>query len=257
MFEKQYNLRYFEMNKWGEASPLTIATLLEETASDHCNHINFGLFDLYAQNIGWVLVSGFMHIDRYPVFKEKITIRTWMSAYTATRGYRENIIFDEHSNIIGRSRGLWVFFDTKKKRPVRIFDEILQGWYPHSEMCINYNIDDKLTASEVLICQKHFHIYQYDMDANNHVNNLRYLQWALETVPEDYFEEKQLSILDARFIKEAYYGQSIDSFTLAVDEDSSFHHRIVNATTGELCASANTAWRKRVGVSPCKIYQFA
>jgi len=257
MFEKQFNLRYFEMNKFGEASPLTMAMLLEETASDHCNSIDFGLFDLYAQNIGWVLIAGFMHIDRYPVFKEKITIRTWMSAFTTTRGYRENIVFDSNNNIIGRSRGLWVFYDTKRKRPVKIFNEIQERWTGSSEICTDYNIDVKLTDAESIKCRKKFDIYQYDLDANNHVNNLRYLQWALETVPEDYFEEKQLSTLDARFIKEAYYGQSIESVTLAESENSCFHHRIQNVTTGDLCAAANTAWRERAGVAKCKVYQFA
>ncbi len=257
MFEKQYNLRYFEMNKFGEASPLTMATLLEETASDHCNEIDFGLFDLYAQNIGWVLISGFMHIERYPLFKEKITIRTWMSGFTTTRGYRENLIFDSNNNIIGRSRGLWVFFDTVKKRPVRIFDKIQERWPLYNEPCINYNIDDKLICAEKIQCKKHFDIYQYDLDANNHVNNLRYLQWALETVPEQYFDNKQLSTLDARFIKEAYYGQSIESVSLSEDEDNCFHHRIINASTGNLCAAANTGWRERVTLPKCKVYQFA
>ena len=35
-FEKQFELRYFEMNKFGEASSTAILTLLEETAADHC-----------------------------------------------------------------------------------------------------------------------------------------------------------------------------------------------------------------------------
>ncbi len=257
MFEKTFNLRYFEMNKWGEASPLTIATLLEETASEHCNVINHGLFDLYAQNIGWVLLSGYMNIYRYPAFKEAITIRTWMSGYTATRGYRENIIFDENKNVIGHSRGLWVFFDTVKKRPVKIFPGILEGWAPHNEICTDYNIEKKLNHSEQVKCEKDFGIYQYDLDANNHVNNLRYLQWALETVPDNYFDEKQLSILDARFIREAYYGQSIHSITLAEEANNCLHHRIQNATTGDLCAAANTTWRERVAVPQVKVYQFA
>ncbi len=257
MFEKQFNLRYFEMNKWGEASPLTMATLLEETASDHCNEIGYGLFDLYAQNIGWLLISGFMQIDRYPVFKEVITIRTWLSAFTATRGYRENIILDSDNNMIGKARGLWVFFDTKKRRPLRIFGDILNRWPANGECCATYDIEAPLVHPPTIQCSKKFNIYQYDLDANNHVNNLRYLQWALETVPDVYFEEKQLSALDARFMKEAYYGQSIESVTLAESVNDCFHHRIQNATTGGLCAAANTVWRERVSFPSRKVYQFA
>ena len=84
MFEKQFDLRYFEMNEFGEASPTTILTLLEEAAADHCLSIKQSLFDLFNQNIGWVLLSGYMQMERYPLYKEKITIRTWLSKYTTS-----------------------------------------------------------------------------------------------------------------------------------------------------------------------------
>lgn len=257
MFEKQFNLRYFEMNKWGEASPLTIAALIQEAASDHCDLIDHGLFNLYAQNIGWVLLSSFIKMERYPVFKEKIFIHTWISSFTSTRCYRESLIYDGDRNIIGRSRALWVFFDTVKKRPVRIFNAILEGWTPNNTASDYYNIDDKLTSIDEISCRKNFEIYQYDLDANNHVNNLRYLQWALETVPEQCFEEKQLAILNARFLKEAYYGQSVESLTSLQGDQNCFHHSIRNATNGDLCAAANTQWRSRIMASEKKIYQFA
>ena len=257
MFEKEFNLRYFEMNKWGEASPITMATLLEETASDHCSEIEHGLFDLYAKDLGWLLISSYMHMNRYPVYKEKIIIRTWLSAYTTTRGYRENIIYDCNYNVIGQARGLWVFFDTKKKRPVKIFDDIIQRWMPKNEVCVDYNIDDKLLHFEEVTCTKKFDIYQYDLDANNHVNNLRYLQWAMETVPEQYNNEKQLSTLEARFLKSAYYGQSAEAVTLSKTNTDCFHHRIHNAATGDVYLTANTAWRQRSPASSPKIYQFA
>ena len=50
-FDKKFELRYFEMNKFGEASPTTILTLLEETAADHCYSIDHSLYDLIDQNI--------------------------------------------------------------------------------------------------------------------------------------------------------------------------------------------------------------
>jgi len=53
-FDKQFELRYFEMDKFGIASPSTILILLEETAADHCYSINHSLYQLEKQNIGWV-----------------------------------------------------------------------------------------------------------------------------------------------------------------------------------------------------------
>ena len=60
MFEKQFNLRYFEMDQFGGASPTTILTLLEEAAAEHCLSIDQSLYDLFNFNIGWVLLSGYI-----------------------------------------------------------------------------------------------------------------------------------------------------------------------------------------------------
>ena len=94
-FDKKYELRYFEMNKYGLASPTAILTLLEETAAEHCHSIDYCLYSLERQNIGWVLVSGVIDMLRYPKYKESIVIRTWLSKYTLVKGHRENIIFDD------------------------------------------------------------------------------------------------------------------------------------------------------------------
>ena len=64
------------MNKMGLATPTIILGLLEETAADHSYSINHSLFELVKKNVGWVLVSGVLQMDRYPSYKEKITIKS-------------------------------------------------------------------------------------------------------------------------------------------------------------------------------------
>ena len=51
-FDKQFKLRYFEMNEFGVASPTTILTLLEETAADHCYAIDQSLYQLEEHILG-------------------------------------------------------------------------------------------------------------------------------------------------------------------------------------------------------------
>src|SRR5699024_6296526 len=177
MFEKQFELRYFEMDQQGEASPVTILTLLEETAADHCLAIKHSLYDLLRQGIGWVLLSGRMVMERYPLYKEKITIRTWLSDFKTFRGIRENIIFDEQGDIIGRAKGLWLFFDIKRRRPARVFDEILERWTINPEKSIENRTNRKVEPIASAKYRNEFLVRRFDMDSNEHVNNLRYLQW--------------------------------------------------------------------------------
>ncbi|MCX6249081.1 MAG: thioesterase [Bacteroidetes bacterium] len=245
-FEKQFELRYFEMNKFGEASSTTILTLLEETAADHCYSINNSLYDLGKQNIGWVLLSGFMEVDRYPRYKDKIVIRTWLSGYSAIKGMRENIIYNEQGTIIGRAKGLWAFFDINRRRPVQISDAIKERWSYSDEECINHDITKKIEAIDSSNHIKEFKVNRYDVDTNQHVNNIRYLQWLVESIPEDIIDNFYLHSIDGRFIAEAQFGDTLISFTERDSNAGSFVHSIKTQGNNKVCATAKTIWKPRV-----------
>ena len=234
------------MNKFGEASPTTILTLLEETAADHCFSINHSLYDLEEQNIGWVVLSGVIKMDRYPRYREKITIRTWLSSYSTIKGIRENIIYDEQGNIIGRSKGLWVFFDIKKRRPIQIFDNIKEKWSSCNEECINHDITKKIDSIDTAIYYKDFIINRFDVDTNQHVNNIRYLQWLIESIPEEIIDNFYLHHIDGRFIAEALLGDIIMSYTEMDILNNSFTHTIKNQSNNKPCATAKTLWKERI-----------
>ena len=245
MFEKKFELRYFEMSRHGEASPATILTLLEEAASDHCCAIDHSLYDLIKKDVGWVLLSGVMKMERYPRHKEKITIRTWLSAYTSIKGIRENIIYDEQGNIIGRAKGLWVFFDIKRRRPVQIFDEIKERWSSHEEISLDHDIVQKIKTPDTSQYMKEFSVHRFDIDMNRHVNNIKYLQWVMESIPDEIMDNYYLHTIDGRFITEAQYGDKVRSFTEKEGYPYSFVHNIKVETNDRVCAAAKTVWKKR------------
>lgn len=243
-FDKQFELRYFEMNAMGQATPSIMLALLEETAADHCYAINHSLFDLVKKNIGWVLVSGVFQMERYPNYKEKITIRTWLSSYSSIKGYRENIIFDENENIIGRAKGLWVFFDIEKRKPLPIFDDIKEKWSYFKEEAINANIKKKIDFIDFADYVKPFKVNRFDTDMNKHVNNIRYLQWVIESIPDEIVDNYFLHEIHGRFIAEAQYGDTVLSLTKKLMPDNSFAHTIKIEETDKVCATARTVWKK-------------
>lgn len=244
MYEKQFQLRYFEMDKFGYASPTTIITLLQEAAADHCLSIGHGLYDLLDKNIGWILLSGFMQIERYPTYKEKITVKTWLSKFTSIKGTRENIIYDSAGNIIGRAKGLWLFFDIEKRRPIRIFDDIVEKWGEFSEESIACDVEKKLEAVSFAEFQKNFLVYRHDLDSNKHVNNLKYLQWLFETIPDEIMDNYCLHTIEGRYVKEANYGDEVESFAEKSNVENAFNHTIKDKNNNWVCANGRTVWKK-------------
>ena len=244
-FDKKFELRYSEMDKSGDTSPTTILTLLEETAAEHCYAIDHSLYDLKKQDIGWVLLSGIIQMDRYPTYKEKIIIRTWMSSYSFIKGIRENIIYDEQDNIIGRAKGLWVFFDIKRRRPVQIFNDIKEKWSYCNEESIKHNMAINIEVNESESYVKKYDVNRFEIDMYKHLNNIRYLQWAIDSIDEDIIDNCCLSSIEGRFVAEVKYDDTIMSLTKKDINDNSFVHAIINQESKKICAIAKTVWKKK------------
>ena len=243
-FDKEFELRFFEMNRLGEASAISILTLLQETAAEHCHYAGHNLLSLMSENLGWVLLAGTMKMERYPIYKEKIIIRTWISQYHSIRGFRENIIYDANYKIIGRARGLWLFYDIKKRRPKKIDPEFLEKWSFCNTISLDHNISNKIKPLNSFEYKKEFKVNMYDTDTNKHVNNLRYLQWLMESIPDKILDNYYLSFIDGRFISEAHYGDLILSLTKKDVDENSFIHTIQIKGSNKVCATGKSVWKK-------------
>lgn len=168
-----------------------------------------------------------------------------MSSYSSIKGYRENIIYDNKNNIIGTAKGLWVFFDIDRRKPIPIFNEIKEKWSYFNEHSINRNIKKKIIAVDSPQPQhtKQFRVNRYDIDSNKHVNNIRYLQWVIESIPEDIVDNYFLHEIEGHFIAEAKYGETVLSLTKKLETKNAFAHTIKIKGSDKVCATAKTIWK--------------
>jgi acyl-ACP thioesterase len=242
-FDRNFKLRFFEINKYGMTSPTTILTLLEETAADHCYDIGHSLYSLEKQNIGWILLSGTIDMIRYPTYKENILIRTWISKYSLVKGYRENIIFDSSGSIIGKAKGIWAFYDIEKKKPVPIFDEIKQKWGINTE--VSQEIDlEIIKLIDTNKYQVEYNVYKSDVDSNKHVNNIRYFHWLIESLPDEILDNYILKTINAKFYSEAKYGEKIQIYIEHENSKNTFLHTMKSNVDNKIFAAAHTLWAK-------------
>ena len=243
-FDKNFELRYFEMNKYGEASPTTILTMLEETAAEHCYYIGHCLYSLERQNIGWVLLSGTINMFKYPKYKDSITIRTWISKYTLFKGYRENIILDGFGNVIGKARGIWAFFDIEKRKPAPVFEEIKSKWGIINERTIDTNFDIiKIVNTEWP--KQEFNIYKTDIDNNKHVNNIKYFHWLVESLPEEILDNYYLETINAKFFSEANIGEKILVYSEKGLGENEYLITMKSNINNKLLVASHTVWGKK------------
>ena len=73
-----------------------------------------------------------------------------------------------------------------------------------------------------------------DLDFNCHANSVKYIQWAVDTLPLELLQQKRFARTDINFIREARYGERLR--IVAAEEALAFEIR--NAEGEAVCRIA-------------------
>lgn len=241
LFVTSYEIRYKEVNDRQEITPVAVLNFVEETAADHCAHIGRNVYDLQKEGIGWVLYAGCFHMDHYPRYREKIKIETWISDFKGFRGYREYRVMSENNEFYGGFRGMWLYFDLEKRRPVPVDKIYYEQWPMRKVTAIDYEImPNKNRIVEPDYC-KSFAVLRSDIDSNNHVNNVRYMQWLMESIPDEFYNKARMEYIQGTFLKETFYNMHVVSECKMISK-TELLHTVTETEHGILLATAKTTW---------------
>lgn len=224
-YEETFKVRSSEVTPDGRARMASVCEWLQETAGNHALLLNFDISQLNQKKLTWVLHRLHVQIDRYPEWRDEVTIRTWPSAGDTLRAYRDFVILDSKGEELGRSLSYWLMLNMETRRPVRMPREVLD-MAPSDVSHVLDIKEDRLTFKGEPDLSKTYAVRRSDLDINRHVNNVKYVEWALESMPED-----QATEIDIEFRSECRLGDQIHSEVVKGPFDSLNYHRLVR--TGE------------------------
>lgn len=241
VFEKEYDIRYKDVNDRQEATPVAIMNFVEETAADHCAHIGRNIYDLQKEGRGWVLYAGCFHMKSYPRYREKIRIVTWISRFKGFHGVREYQVFSGDNRLYGGFRGLWLYFDLVRRKPVTVENIFHEKWAMRDKMAIDLEIIPSKCSIINPDFAKSFSVNRYDIDSNNHVNNVRYMQWLMESIPDEFYNKARIEYIQGTFLKETVYNRHVEA-ACRILSPTELVHTVTEKENGTLLATASTTW---------------
>lgn len=203
-FEEQFKIRASEIGPDQRSTLPAICNLLQEIAGNHARQLEFDITDLQKEKMTWVLHRLHLKMERFPDWRETITIRTWPSGGDGLRAFRDFLILDKSENIIGRSLSYWLILDMESRRPRPIPQQILDR-VPDDVEYVMPLTKPNFSNVEHPDSTQRFKVRKTDLDLNNHVNNVRYIEWALSCLPADLMPDN----IDIKFEGEAMLDNTV------------------------------------------------
>lgn len=246
VWEEDFKIHSYEIGASGFASPQSMCRFLQEAASNHAAALDFSAEEMSANQRMWVLSQLGVRMNVYPRWHETISIRTWpVSRGGMVKGFRDFELRNEIGEIIGYASTMWLLLNKETKRPLKLPNTLSDVVSPGIEMDLIAPIKESefVTAPELV---QEFQIRGSDIDWNMHVNNVCYLEWALEATPATFRLGHMVSELDISFLAEGKYGSAVLAKCYKLNDAEHTHlHKIVEKDTDKTLATLRTRWKNK------------
>ena len=218
-----------------------ILNLLQEAASINAGELGFSKSDFAAKggNISWVLTRMKVRMERYPRWEERVKIVTWPRGGRKITAHRDFDVIGQDGLRIGAATSEWMVIDLASRRVVPVPESVYELANDVREPVfgeedgfskLKWDCRERSGAME-------FRARRADIDLNGHVNNVHYVEWLLETLPDTGLTCRDFEIV---FKSETLVGDAVfaESIEIAPGE---FLHR-VSAPDGRDHVIARTKW---------------
>ena len=191
IFEKEYTVGLTQVGNSNLLTNHGILELLESIACFHSDTVNFGINDIKDIGFTWMLLHWKVKVLKRVRYGDTITVKTWAGYANKFYTLRDFEIYDKNNELICIASSKWALIDINNKSISKITENIIGRYKAESKSVFNENDISKIKVSELptSTCFD-FKVLRRDIDVNEHMHNIYYLDYALEALPEDVYNAR-------------------------------------------------------------------
>lgn len=243
MYTHKYTTDYLFTKENLTTSFVRIANYIQETSLNHSNYTGYPIKWFYQNKKGFLLTSWNFEIINLPKWGEEISISTWPSKIKGKVANRSFLVKNENAQCLVKADSKWAYVDMETEEPLKIPEKIIEDFMPFKESLIENPIKiPKIEDSLKEIFQSQHIVKRFDIDSNHHVNNINYIMWALNDIPEYIYNNKALIKASVKYTKESKINEPLVINTYLVSENQ-YLTIIKNEKSNEIKSQIFTIWQ--------------
>ena len=212
IFSQNVTINYSDVDAKNKVTNHGILRLLQEVAGCHSASLGYGVNDIPKTGLAWIILNWKLKVFYRPKTSTPVTINTWVRSENPLFSYRDFEILDSEKKIIAVASSKWILFDVNKKGIVKLPEGIKEKYEYENKLAIEEKWNEKLKEPENSEFIMNYTIQRRDIDTNNHVNNLYYLDYAYEAIPEEIYNNIDFSNVEIMYKHEAKLGDTLSLF---------------------------------------------
>lgn len=229
-FEHKFEIGFRDVGKSNKITNKGLLGYIEDTAGMHSNLVGYGLNDIERTNLTWILLNWKIRIFKRPLYGESILVRTWARNSVKFYTFRDFEVYNSKNELVAIATSKWVLLDAQTMSLTKISEDLINKYQPETKKVFEDEKEigklDFPTEFEYVLP---YTIQRKDIDINQHVHNVSYLDFAYEILPEEVYNNSNLDTFEILYKKETKLGETIKCFYSKVDNS----HFVVMKTEDE------------------------
>lgn len=244
--QEWFTVYAFQEDWNGTATVQALCEYMQEAAGNHAAKLGLSIERLHGEGLAWVLARMRIAPEALPAVHERVQVETWPVSVEGLQFRRDFIVRREDGSVAARAVSHWVVVSLATRKVGRIPAFIAEVALDNAATAMD---DAKRRLNEVsgTVEPCVFRARLADVDRNRHVNNVRYMEWIIESVPEEVRNHSKLFDLEVTFRAESYWKDGISVRTAPGEERNGefqpFVHSLVREEDGRELVRARSAWR--------------
>ena len=206
IYQQNFHINDAAVDCFGRLKPSMLLFYVQEVSGIHASTLGAGFDALMEKNLFWAILRTRVQITRLPHSGETIRVETWPMPTSRVAYPRSVVAYDEAGQEIFRAISLWCLMDAKSRAMVLPGKSgvMVEGTLRGNELAVPGSLAVKglehAGSRQVLFS---------DLDRNGHMNNTRYLDWAMDLLPSTFHEGRVLREMTICYMTECREGQTL------------------------------------------------
>jgi medium-chain acyl-[acyl-carrier-protein] hydrolase len=225
LFEKRFTITTYNLDMKFLTTMPVFSSYFYEVGMEHGTNI---LKDIYVtEDIVFVATRFHVRIERYPALRENVLVRSWLSPIENRYVIRNYLLIDDSGEIFGRTINFATTFNLKKRESVDLFSTFdiskVKTLDLEPALPIVYEKLPDVVSSDY---ENKIDVRYFDCDIYRHVNNVKYVEWCIETLPVEFIKQHKLYEMIIDYKRESSLGEKLIAKTGADFKNNTFIHSI-------------------------------
>lgn len=222
-YEQTQKISYFQIDDSRSMTATAMLSALQEMAVTHSDHLGYSMDYLTERRKGWAVINWHLVIHRMPKRGEEITLQTWSDSCRRLQATRSFYVLDEVGEKLVDASSRWVYMDFDTRKPSSVTQEMIDKYYSGKAPAIEnekFFLPRESEITGTVVSNRAIVVTRRDTDTNHHVNNVKYLEWAMDDVPDEIYDG--MNVQDVRIVyrKECVRGDVVNLKTYVAEGEN-------------------------------------